>query len=75
MDYQPDDSAIGRFCAMTGAERGHAQFLLEASNGNFENAVGMFYGGSALPQLGRPGRATGDQALSRARVHALAGRP
>jgi hypothetical protein len=45
MDYQPDDATIGRFCAMTGAESGHAQFLLEASNGNFESAVGMFYGG------------------------------
>ena len=50
MDYQPDtETAIGRFCGMTGCDRGHAQFLLEAANGNFESAVGMYFGGWPLP--------------------------
>jgi hypothetical protein len=48
MDYHPDEGTISRFCGMTGCERAHAQFLLECCNGNFENAIAMFFGECAL---------------------------
>lgn len=54
---QADDATVARFMSVTGCDLVQARFLLEATNGNFENAAQMYYGkqswqqASKLPEL------------------------
>jgi len=48
MDNAPNDEAIGRLMASTGADLDQARFLLEAANGNVDAAAHMYFGACAL---------------------------
>lgn len=40
----PSSSDIGRFVSLTNVPEQQAAFFLEATNGNFDRAIEMFYG-------------------------------
>ena len=46
-----DDDQISYICGITQCTPQQAAFYLDASHGNAEGAVNMFYGGSDLPEL------------------------
>jgi hypothetical protein len=40
----PSSSTVGRFVSLTGCSDDQAEFFLEAANGNFDQALEMYYG-------------------------------
>lgn len=47
----PSSSDIGRFMSLTNVPEQQAAFFLEATNGNFDRAIEMFYGRRSSHQL------------------------
>lgn len=41
---QAGDDGVARFVALTGSSTDQAAFMLEATHGNFEQAVQMYFG-------------------------------
>ena len=51
----PSSSTVGHFVSLTGCPENQAEFFLEATNGNFDQAVEMYYG--------KPYRSSGAQGI------------